>query len=128
MEAINMRRAVTGLVLAGMLLAGGVVAQQKRQQEIDLQAAIRSETVDGDLKGAIKQYGAIVAKYTNDRAVTAMALVHMAEWYQKLGDTESPKRASRLFSMYGRPSRPPESNTGWWSEGQNRNLSGGILL
>jgi hypothetical protein len=35
--------------------------------------------VDGDPKGAIKQYGAIVAKYTKDRAVTVMALVHMAE-------------------------------------------------
>jgi Tol biopolymer transport system component len=97
MEATNMRKAVTGLVLAGMLLAGGVVAQQKKQQEIDLQAAMRSETVDGDLKGAIKQYGAIVAKYTKDRAVSAMALVHMAECYQKMGDSESQKIYERVL-------------------------------
>ena len=48
-----MKRALTGLVLAAMLLAGVAAAQQKKQQEIDLQAAIRKETVDGDLKGAI---------------------------------------------------------------------------
>src|SRR2546428_7593224 len=101
MEAINMRRAVTGLVLAGMLLAGGIVAQQKKQQEIDLQAAIRKETVDGDLKGAIKQYGAIVAKYAKDRAVTAMALVHMGECYQKMGDSEARKIYEQVLREYG---------------------------
>ena len=67
-----MRKAVTGFVLAGMLLAAGAVAQQKKQAEIDLQAAIRKETVDGDLKAAIKQYGDIVAKYSKDRAVAAI--------------------------------------------------------
>ena len=73
-----MRKAATALVVTVVVLAGAVTAQQKRQQDIDLQAAIRTETVDGDLNGAIKQYGAIAAKYKTDRAVTAAALVHMA--------------------------------------------------
>jgi Tol biopolymer transport system component len=83
-----------------MLLAGGLLAQQKKQPEIDLQAAIRTETVDGDLKAAIKQYGDIVAKYKNDRAVTAMALLHMAECYQKMGDAESHKIYERVVREY----------------------------
>lgn len=91
-----MRRALTGLVVAVMLLAGGAVAQQRRPQDIDLQAAIRTETVDGDLNGAIKQYRALVAKYASDRAVTATALVRMAECYQKLGDAESRKMYERV--------------------------------
>lgn len=95
-----MRRTVTAFVVTVVLLAGGVIAQQKRQQDIDLQAAIRTETVDGDLNGAIKQYGAIVAKYKADRVVTAMALVHMAECYQKLDDVEAQKIYERLVRDY----------------------------
>ena len=53
--------------------------------------------VDGDLNGAIKQYGAIVSKYKADRGVAATALVRMAECYQKLGDTEAEKIYERLL-------------------------------
>ncbi len=95
-----MRRAATALVMTAVLLAGAVTAQQKRQQDIDLQAAIRTETVDGDLNGAIKQYGAIAAKYKADRAVTATALVHMAECYQKLGDAEARKIYERVVREF----------------------------
>ena len=72
-------------LLAAIFLTAAVIAQQ-RHQDIDLQAAMRTATVDGDLSKAIKQYAAIVAKYKNDREVTAMALVHMAEAYQKMLD------------------------------------------
>ena len=96
-----MRRVASGFVLAGMLLAGGAMAEQRQQQDIDLQAAIRKENVDGDLNGAIKQYGAIVAKYAKtDRAVSAMALVHMAECYQKMGDAESRKVYEQVVREY----------------------------
>ncbi len=96
-----MKAPTAGFALAAMLLATGVgvVAQQKKQ-EIELQAAIRTETVDGDLKDAIKQYRAIVAKYNNDRAVTAMALVHMAECYQKMGDAESRRIYQQVLREY----------------------------
>ncbi len=74
--------------------------QKKTDPEVSLQAAIQTETIDGDLNGAIKQYAAIVAKYKNDRAVTAMALVHMAECYQKLGDAESRKIYEQVVKEY----------------------------
>jgi Tol biopolymer transport system component len=101
MEGDDMRRAIPALVMTVLLLTGGAGAQQKKQQDIDLQAAIRTETVDGDLNGAIKQYSAIVSKYTADRAITATALVHMAECYHKMGDAESRKiyeRVAREFA------------------------------
>lgn len=94
-----MRRMVTAFVMT-VVLAGGVIAQQKRPQDVDLQAAIRTETVDGDLNGAIKQYGAIVSKYKADRAVTATALVHMAECYQKMGDAESQEIYERIVREF----------------------------
>ena len=84
----NMRAfAVAVVVVFAFLVAAS--AQQKRQQDVDLQSAIRMETVDGDLTGAIKQYAAIVSKYKSDRAVSATALLRMAECYQKLGDAQA---------------------------------------
>jgi lipopolysaccharide biosynthesis regulator YciM len=90
-EVRDMGKAATAFVAIVVVLAGAVTAQQKRQQDIDLQAAIRSETVDGDRNAAIKQYSVIVSRHKADRAVIAMALVHMAECYQKLGDTQARK-------------------------------------
>lgn len=93
-------RRMRRLVLAGMMLAGGVVAQTRKQQDIDLQAAIRKETVDGDLKGAIKQYERITAKYKEDRSVVAKALLRMGECYEKLGDVQARKAYERLINSY----------------------------
>src|ERR1700688_1739080 len=83
-----MQKLVTGFLVLG-LLVGVVIAQQKRPQDVDLQAAIRKESIDGDLNSAIKMYKAIAAKYKSDRAVTAQALVQMAGCYQKLGDAQA---------------------------------------
>src|SRR5947207_10101410 len=54
-----------------------------------LKAAMNAELVSGDLNTAIKEYTTIAAKYgKTDRATAAMALVHEAEAYQKLGDAQ----------------------------------------
>jgi Tol biopolymer transport system component len=96
-----MRRKAAQALLGALLLAGAIgVAQQRKQQEIDLQAAIRKETVDGDLNGAIKQYSPIVSKYKADRATTAMALVRMADCYRKMGDAESRKLYEQVVKQY----------------------------
>jgi hypothetical protein len=109
MEITRMHRKTAAFALAALLVAAAGVAQQRRQQDIDLQAAIRTETVDGNLNAAIKQYAAIVAKYKSDRAVTAMALVHLAGAYRKMGDGES--RSSRSTPTRSRRShwRAPHS-------------------
>src|SRR5690242_7134628 len=59
MEITRMHLKTRQLTLAALLLTAAGLAQQRRQQDIDLQAAIRKETIEGDLNGAIKQYAAI---------------------------------------------------------------------
>jgi Tol biopolymer transport system component len=83
------------------MLYGILGAQPRQQQQIDLQAAIRKETIDGDLNGAIKQYAAIVSRYGKiDRVTAATALVHMAECHQKLGDAEARKIYEQIVRDY----------------------------
>lgn len=76
------------------IVAAIVVAAQSMKDDpgARLRAAIEKESVDGDLKTAIKQYGDIVARYRKtDRAVAATALVRMAEAHRKLGHAEARK-------------------------------------
>jgi Tol biopolymer transport system component len=107
MEARDMRRSRFSILKAllsaavVLLLIGVGSAQQRRQADIDLQAAIRIETVDGDLNAAIKQYEAIVSKYKSDRAVAVTALVHLADCYQKLGDAKAQRIYEQILREYG---------------------------
>ncbi len=98
-----MNRYTAGILTAitAALLIAPARAQKTTEAYTMLEAARQKETQEGDLKGAIHQYGAIVAKYKNDRAVTAMALVRMAEAYQKMGDVESRKIFERVVREYG---------------------------
>jgi len=95
-----MRRTVGGLILAGVLLAGGVIAQQKNQPEIDLQAAIRKETVDGDLKGAIEQYKKIIAANRGNHELAAKALIQLGQCYEKQGDAGAKSAYDQVLSEY----------------------------
>lgn len=99
-----MRKTVTGLVVAGALLSSVMVAQRAPQQDVDLQAAIRTETVDGDLRGAIALYGNLAK--SSDRALAVQALVRMAGAYQKLGDTEARNIYERIVREF--PDRKEE--------------------
>jgi Tol biopolymer transport system component len=101
MEITRMHSRTAQFTLAALLLAAAAGLAQHRQRDIELQAAIRTETVEGDLNGAIKQYAAVVAKYTSDRAIVAMALVHMADAYRKMGDAESKKIYEQVVKDYG---------------------------
>ncbi len=82
------------------LIAAALVAAESEPAKVMMEAARKKEVVDGDLNGAIRQYSAIVAKFKNDRAVTAMALVRMAECYQKLGDAEARKIYEHVVKDY----------------------------
>jgi Tol biopolymer transport system component len=89
-------------VVAGALLAGAWMSgadQKGSSPEVELQAAIHSEMVDGNYKAAIEQYKK--AAQTTNRAVAAQALVRMAGCYQKLGDAESRKIYERVLREYG---------------------------
>jgi len=84
------------LVAAALLIP--VTAPAQKSAEVALRAAMETETVKGDLKGAIDQYKKIAAG--KDRALAAKALVRMAECYQKLGDSESRRIYERLVKDY----------------------------
>jgi Tol biopolymer transport system component len=76
------------VTMLAMVLAAG--AQTRDDADRLLKAAKNTELVDGNLNAAIKQYGAIVAKYAKtDRGAAATALVRMADCYRKMGDAES---------------------------------------
>jgi Tol biopolymer transport system component len=82
----------TLFLLAGLLgaaLAAGFPANQAKDDraEVALQAALKKEAVDGDLKGAIELYQKI-AQSTN-RAVAAKALLRMGQCHEKLGNAEA---------------------------------------
>jgi Tol biopolymer transport system component len=86
------------LVLTCLTLTAAVTAQQKKQSEIDLQAAIRTETIDGDLKGAISRYQKL-AKGA-DRTVAAKALVRLAQCYEKQGSSDAARTYERVVREF----------------------------
>jgi Tol biopolymer transport system component len=72
------------LLIAGLITWTLTVnAQVKDRGEILLQAAIKQELVEGDLKGAIEQFKTIAQNSRPE--VAAEALVHLAACYDKLG-------------------------------------------
>lgn len=93
-------RTVTAALVA-LLLAATVATEQQRPQDVELQAAIRTATVDGDLEKAAKLFAAIADTYKADRATAATALLHLADVYQKRGDMQAKSVYQRILKEYG---------------------------
>jgi Tol biopolymer transport system component len=99
--------AVIVFVVAMMSMA--VAGQGARPQDVELQRAIRTETVEGDLPAALRQYGALAVKYaTSDRSVAAQALVHQAQLYQQLGDARWRSVLEKVVAEYADQGQPAE--------------------
>jgi len=92
-----MRFGYVAVFACGLALAAA--PQKSDKQELSLQKAIQTETVDGDLKSAIEQYKKIAQG--RDRAVAAKALVRVGECYEKLGDAEARKAYERVVRDFG---------------------------
>jgi len=91
-----------GAALLTVFLAALLAAGQKNDQaELALKAAIKTETVDGDLKGAIEQYKKIAAQPGAGRATVATALLRMGQCHEKLGNTEARAAYERVVREYG---------------------------
>src|SRR5215472_12683074 len=75
-------------------------AQKNDRPEVLLEAAKQKATLEGDLKGAIKLYKDIAARFASNHAVAATALLRMAECYQQLGDAEWRKVDQEMISKY----------------------------
>jgi Tol biopolymer transport system component len=81
-------------ILVGLLcaaLSAGYLASQAKDDkaEVALQAAIKTETVDGDLRSAIEQYKKIIAMPGAGRVTVATALLRMGQCHEKLGDADT---------------------------------------
>jgi Tol biopolymer transport system component len=91
-----------GAALLAVFLAALLAAGQKNDQaELALKAAIKTETVDGNLKGAIEQYKKIAAQPGADRATVATALLRMGQCHEKLGNAEARTAYERLVREFG---------------------------
>jgi tetratricopeptide (TPR) repeat protein len=89
------------LLLAATLGAAAMTAAQKSNTaDVQLQAAIHKETVEGDLEQAIRMYKDIVLKYSANHAVAASALLHMGQAYEKLGSAEARKAYEQVAREY----------------------------
>jgi hypothetical protein len=87
-------RHMTFAVALIVALATPAVAQTLEAQ---LQKAVQTETVTGDLKAAIAQYRRIAETAgPANRRIAAQALVRMAECHRKLGDAEAGKIYERI--------------------------------
>jgi Tol biopolymer transport system component len=96
-----MRKSLIILLMTGAVAIGFGSGKQKDQSEIDLQAAIRMETVEGNLRGAIEQYQKIAALPGAGRATVATALLRMGQCHEKLGNAEARSAYERLVREYG---------------------------
>ena len=94
MTSRNRNRAVCWLMAACL-----VTAAAQDSADVALQAALRTEVVDGDLQGAIQQYEAI-ARGSN-RAAAATALLRMGRCYERLGSPDAIKAYDRVVNQFG---------------------------
>ncbi len=89
-----MRRTLLTMIAAAMLAAGADIA-------VELESAIRRETVQGDLKGAAEAYRRIAAQAGANREVAARALFRLGLVYRKQGDAQARQTFERLVRDYG---------------------------
>jgi Tol biopolymer transport system component len=88
---MTMHKLLIGISIGALLLAG---AQKSDRADLQLQAAINKEVVEGDLKGAIEQYRKVTQ--SANRAIAAKALMRMGQCYERLGDSEARKAYERV--------------------------------
>jgi len=89
---------LTGLLCMGPPAVYPVSQAKDDRAEVALQAAIKKEMVDGDLKGAIEQYKKIAQ--SGNRAAAARALVRMGQCQERLGEAEARKAYEKVVREY----------------------------
>jgi Tol biopolymer transport system component len=77
------------IAILGALVSIAGIARQAEDPGVLLRAAIEKEDVDGNLQAAIDLYKQIVAKYSDNRPVSAKALLRLGGCYEKLGEQQA---------------------------------------
>jgi Tol biopolymer transport system component len=88
------------MMAALLAVASLAVAEPPSEAELLLQRAIQKESVDGDLKAALKLYESILQTARNDRAVAAEALLRTGQCHEKLGHAEARAAYERVLRDY----------------------------
>lgn len=88
------------LALAGSLMLPAVWAQREERAELLYRGAVRKETVEGNLKGAISDYQKVVSRAGPNRTLAAQALMRIGQCYEKLGDQQARSAYERLVREY----------------------------
>lgn len=103
-------RFVPGVLLcAGMLFpVASAQAPKAQQPALLLEDAAKRELVDGDLKGAIDTLQRILKLEGVPRAITARALLHLGQCFEKLGTTEARQAYERIVREFA--DQPEEAN------------------
>src|SRR5688572_16545661 len=91
------------MIIAGLIAAGAQISTAQQNPALDklFAAAQHKAAVEGDLKGAIEDYKAIVGRAGANRAVAAEALLRLADVYRTLGDAEARSTYERIVRDYG---------------------------
>lgn len=97
-----MKRILT--VAIAVTFSCAVFTAQSRTADVQFKAAQHKEEVEGDLKGAIEEYKKI--SEGRDRRLAALALLRMAEAYQKLGDSQARAVYARIVRDFGDQKEP----------------------
>jgi len=93
-----MKKSFTILLMCAALATGMSWGRQKDQADVAMQAAIRMETVEGNLMGAIEAYRKIADG--NNRAIAAKALIRMGQCFEKQGNAEASKAYERVVREF----------------------------
>ncbi len=99
-----MRRehALSSILAVALLMAPAQAFQQKSTLAVELQSAIQRETVQGDIRGALKQYERILSRAgKSDRETAARTLLRIGQCHEKLGSAEARKAYERLVRDFG---------------------------
>ena len=90
---------LSNILVACLLAAMPLAAQNSTRADVELQRAIQKEIVDGDLRGAMEAFRRLAAR-TAEPGVAAKALLHLAECHEKLGSAEAKKTYRELLRRY----------------------------
>jgi len=94
---MNLRLTIT----AALIVLAGYGAAGQQGAPVLMEAARKTEVIDGDLSAAIKQYEAIATAFAkSNRTAAADALLRVAECYQKMGDSQARKTYERLLREF----------------------------
>ena len=79
-----------------MTASGLLLAQDPASLNKLLASAQHKATVDGDLRGAIRDLETLVSRAGGNRAIAAQALLQLAEYHQALGDAQAKQTYERI--------------------------------